>query len=157
MCAGQRFAEKGWVGMGEERFDAVRARYYQAAFVRDLGMELVSVEEGVALSRLSIADRHLQQDGFVHAGVVSTLADHTGGAAAWSLVEPHQTVLTVEFKIQFLHPARGPLLTARAEVMRPGRRIVAAECDVFNPDGGRAAKLTMTLSIVEIARLSREE
>jgi acyl-coenzyme A thioesterase PaaI-like protein len=48
----------------------------------DLGASLVGLSEGVAESELEIAPRHGQQDGFVHAGVIATLADHTAGAAA---------------------------------------------------------------------------
>ena len=139
--------------MDQKLFEDVERRYYEARFVKDLGMSLVSVAPGEAVSRLTVEDRHLQQDGFVHAGVVATLADHTGGAAAWTLVEPHQTVLTVEFKIHFLNPARGPELTCRSTIMRPGRRIVAAESEVMNGDGTRAAKLTMTLAIVSTERV----
>ena len=139
--------------MGDKLTEEVAARYYEAPFVCDLGMELVSVAPGVAVSHLNVAENHLQQDGFVHAGVVATLADHTGGAAAWTQVAPDQTVLTIEFKIQFLNPARGPRLSCTARVLRPGGRITAAEAEVTNPDGTLAAKLTMTLAIVEKAKL----
>ncbi len=143
--------------MDEKLFKDVERRYYEARFVADLGMHLIDVEPGSAVSVLKVEERHLQQDGFVHAGVVATLADHTGGAAAWTLVEPHETVLTVEFKIHFLNPARGPLLTCRSRIMRPGRRITSAESDVENEDGTHAAKLTMTLAIVPTGRIRSQE
>lgn len=134
-------------------FADVSRRYYEAAFVRELGMELVSATPGEARSKIEIVDNHLQQDGFVHAGVVATLADHTGGAAGWTLVKPHQTVLTIEFKVNFLNPARGPRLTCVSRVLRPGGRIIAAESEVTNPDGVLAAKLQMTLAVVDTAKL----
>ena len=139
--------------MKSELLEEIEKRYYQATFVRELGMELIRAEPGLAESRLQVVGAHLQQDGFVHAGVVATLADHTGGAAAWTMVEPHQTVLTVEFKINLLRPARGPELRCVAKVLRPGRTITAAEAEVTNPDGSLAAKLTMTLAVVDISKL----
>jgi uncharacterized protein (TIGR00369 family) len=134
-------------------FEQIKFRFDEAPFVHDLGMELTEAFEGGASSRLSIEPRHLQQDGFVHAGVVSTLADHTGGGAGWTLVEPGQTVLTIEFHIRFLNPARGDALTCEARVLRAGRRISTVESMVKNPDGELAAKLSMSLAIVGIERV----
>jgi len=135
--------------------DLLRSRFYESAFIRDLGIELVSVSPGEAVTRLPVQERFLQQDGFVHAGVVATLADHTGGASAWTLVRPEQTVLTVEFKINLLNPASGPELTCRARVLRPGGRLSTSEVDVFSGDGSHAARLNMTLAVVETERLRK--
>jgi uncharacterized protein (TIGR00369 family) len=135
--------------------DLLKARFYEAAFIRDLGIELVSVSPGEAVARLRVQERFLQQDGFVHAGVVATLADHTGGASAWTLVKPEQTVLTVEFKINLLNPASGPVLDCRARVLRPGGRLTTSEVDVFSGDGSHAARLNMTLAVVDTERLRK--
>jgi uncharacterized protein (TIGR00369 family) len=135
--------------------EQIRLRFEEAPFVRDLGMELTGAFDGGASSRLQIEPRHLQQDGFVHAGVVSTLADHTGGSAGWTLVKPSQTVLTIEFHIRFLNPARGPELTCEAKVLRAGRRITTVESMVTNPDGELAAKLSMSLAIVDTDRVRK--
>jgi uncharacterized protein (TIGR00369 family) len=135
--------------------DLLTARFYEAAFIRDLGIELVSGSPGEAVTRLLVQDRFRQQDGFVHAGVVATLADHTGGASAWTLVKPEQTVLTVEFKINLLNPASGPELNCRAKVLRPGGRLTTSEVDVFSGDGSHAARLIMTLAVVDTDRLRK--
>lgn len=134
-------------------FEQIKLRFDEAPFVRELGMELVAAGQGSAISTLSIEPRHLQQDGFVHAGVVSTLADHTGGAAGWTLVEPSQTVLTIEFHIRFLNPARGPVLSCEAKVLRGGKRITTVESEVRNADGELAAKLSMSLANVQTQRV----
>jgi uncharacterized protein (TIGR00369 family) len=141
--------------MADGVLDLLTSRFYEAAFIRDLGVELVSVSPGEAVTRLRVEERFLQQDGFVHAGVVATLADHTGGASAWTLVKPEQTVLTVEFKINLLNPASGPVLTCRARVLRPGGRLTVSEVDVFSGDGSHAARLTMTLAVVDTDRLRK--
>ena len=80
--------------MNEERIEGL---FFLAAFVRHLGMKLDGMGPGWCETSLEVADHHLQQDGFVHAGVVSTLADHTGGGAGWTCTVDGQTVLTVEF------------------------------------------------------------
>ncbi len=141
--------------MSDGDLEALTARFYEAAFIRDLGIELVSVSPGEAVTRLRVLERFLQQDGFVHAGVVATLADHTGGASAWTLVKPEQTVLTVEFKINLLNPAAGPELNCRARVLRPGGRLTTSEVDVFSGDGSHAARLNMTLAVVDTDRLRK--
>lgn len=134
-------------------FEQMNFRFNEAPFVRDLGLELTGVGEGSATSRVLVAPRHLQQDGFVHAGVVSTLADHTGGTAGWTLVEPAQTVLTIEFHIRFLNPARGPVLACEAKVLRAGKRVTTVESEARNEDGELAAKLSMSLAIVSTERV----
>jgi uncharacterized protein (TIGR00369 family) len=141
--------------MSDGALGLLESRFYEAAFIRDLGIELMSVSPGEAVTRLQVQERFLQQDGFVHAGVVATLADHTGGASAWTLVKPEQTVLTVEFKINLLNPASGPELTCRARVLRPGGRLTTSEVDVYSGDGSHAARLNMTLAVVDTERLRR--
>jgi len=62
--------------------------FSSAPFVADIGLELVSIKTGECRSRLVLAERHLQQDGFVHFGVQATVADHTAGAAGPPLLNP---------------------------------------------------------------------
>lgn len=126
----------------------VRERFYQAPFVRDLGIELLEVAPGRARSALTLTDRLRQQDGYAHAGVVATLADHTGGASGWTCVGPDATVLSAEFKIQLLRPVMGPRLTCEAQVLKAGRTLIFSEATVFEEDGKPVAKLTMTMAVV---------
>ncbi len=137
-------------------FKLLEKRFLEAPFIRELGITLLEAVPGTVRTRLAVEERFNQQDGFVHAGVVSTLADHSGGASAWTVVEPHQTVLTVEFKINFLNPARGPVLDCTARVIRPGRSLVTSEADVYGGDGVHAARLNMTLAVVDTERIRRK-
>ncbi len=73
-------------------------RIFNAApFVASLGIRLVTVGPGICETELDVELRHLQQDGIVHAGVQATVADHTDGGAAATLIEPGHIVLTAEF------------------------------------------------------------
>ncbi|MEZ4451311.1 MAG: PaaI family thioesterase [Nannocystaceae bacterium] len=129
-------------------YDArIRTIFADAAFIADLGVELAEFGPGWCETRLAIAPRHLQQDGVIHAGVQATMADHTAGAAAGTLMAADQIVLTVEFKIHLLRAARGDRLRCRAEVLRPGRTVTAVESSVFAGDT-LVAKLTATMALV---------
>ncbi len=111
---------------------AVQQGFAQAAFPRELGVAFVDCGPGWCESSLQLEPRHLQQDRFVHAGVQATIADHTAGAAAATLLLPAAgTVLTVEFKINLLRPAQGESLTCRAQVLRAGRNLSVVESEVY--------------------------
>ena len=131
--------------------EAVGAIFRNSAFVTGLGIRLADLGSGWCESELAVEERHLQQDGFVHAGVQATIADHTAGGAAGTLAKPGEMVLTVEFKINLLRPAVGERLRCRATVLKPGRTIVVAESEVFaSRDGAEklTAKATVTLALV---------
>ena len=95
-----------------------------------LGAELVAFDTGRAELRLPIRDELKQQHGFVHGGAVSYLADNALTYAGGSVM-PGQGVVTSEFKINYLRPARGVALVARASVVHAGKRQIVCRCDVF--------------------------
>lgn len=119
-----------------------------APFIAALGVELVDCGPGWCETRLTVEPRHLQQDGYVHAGVQATVADHTAGAAAGTLLRPDQIVLSVEFKVNLLRPAQGIALRCRAEVMRAGRQLVPVSADVW-VDDRHTSHLMGTMMLVE--------
>lgn len=122
-----------------------------APFIRDLGVEIVRIAPGLCETRLPLQERHRQHHGFVHAGVQATLADHTAGSAASTLIAADQLVLTAEFKINLLRPASGEILFCRAEVLKPGRQLSVVESEMWTDTGGEhrlVAKATVTLAIM---------
>ena len=78
-----------------------------------------------------------QQHGFVHGGVVGMIADSAAGYAAMTVVAGTASVLTVEYKINFVAPADGEKLVARGQVVRPGRTLIVTKADVFAVKEGR--------------------
>ena len=76
------------------------------------------------------------QHGFIHGGVVGAIADNAAGYAAYSLIDSYDSVLTVEYKLNLLTPAKGERVEARAEVMRPGRTLTIVRSDVSAYDDG---------------------
>jgi uncharacterized protein (TIGR00369 family) len=129
----------------------VRDIFYRANYVRDLDIRLDTVAEGICETSLLVQERMLQQHGFVHGGVIATLADHTAGGAARS-VSGEKDVLTVEFKINYLRPAIGDRLRCIATVLRPGKSVIVAEAMVYASNEGKetlVAKPTETLFLAE--------
>src|SRR5215204_5019394 len=109
-----------------------------------LGAELKTVEPGIVEIELASRDDLTQQDGFMHAGIVTTVLDSACGYAAYSLMPAGTSVLSVEFKVNLLAPARGNLITARAEVKRSGRTLTICTADAF-ADGNICATMLATM------------
>lgn len=123
-----------------------------APFIQHLGIRLKGCGPGWCETLLTIRPEHLQQDGVIHAGVLATMADHTAGASAGTLIKKNEIVLTVEFKINLLRPAKGSTLRTRAEVIKAGRNITVSESEVFSLEDGEeklSAKGMVTLAVVE--------
>ena len=101
-----------------------------------LGARISKLEKGLA--EISAKNRPLfsQQDGFVHAGVLTSLADSAGGYAALSLLPAGSRVLSIEFKLNFLEPAIGDSIRGRGKVRRIGRTIAVCEWEVEMRDKG---------------------
>jgi uncharacterized protein (TIGR00369 family) len=78
-----------------------------------------------------------QQHGFVHGGIVGTIADSAAGYAAMTVVPASASVLTVEFKLNLVAPADGQNLVARGQVVRPGRTLIVTKAEVFAVNDGK--------------------
>lgn len=129
-----------------------RRVFDQAPFIRQLGAELVEFSPGVCRTRIVLNENHKQQDGFVHAGVQATLADHSCGTAAATLIAEGQRVLTADFTVNLLRPAQGHTLECEAKVLKQGKTLTVAEGEVYAVGEERklVAKATVTLAIVTV-------
>ncbi len=129
-------------------------RIFNAApFVASLGIRLVGVDPGTCETELAVEPWHLQQDGFVHAGVQATMADHTAGGAAATLIEPSHIILTAEFKINLLRAAKGERLTCRSKVLKPGSQLIVVESEVLCENEGASklvSKTTVSIAVVGV-------
>ena len=125
--------------------------FNQAPFIELIGLRLDSASDGECTTSLALSERHLQHDGFVHAGVQATVADHTAGTAASTLLRPGQIVLTAEFKINLLRPARGDTLSCRSKVLKAGASLTVVESEIYCGSGAESsltAKAMITLAVV---------
>lgn len=111
----------------------VRDTFARQPFTIGSGMRLVTLGRGIADIELPARDDLLQHHGHVHGGVVSALADTAGGFAAFTLFPDGSEILTVEYKINFLAPARGKLL-GRGRVVRSGRTLTVTQVEILAGD-----------------------
>ena len=140
-----------------EKRAAFLAKDYSRGFIKYCRFEADDVRRGYFQSKVKIEDHHRQQDGFIHAGVLATMADHTAGYAGFTTVGEEIQILTVEFKVNFLKPAYGETLVCRSEVIRGGTNIVVSESEVFDIRNGEeilAAKAMVTLMAVHRDKLA---
>ncbi|MDP6566497.1 MAG: PaaI family thioesterase [Alphaproteobacteria bacterium] len=117
--------------------DRIAGSFARQSFMATIGASLRRVEPGRVEIVLPWRDDLTQQHGFFHGGVVGTLADNAGGYAAFTLFPADASVLTVEFKLNLLAPARGRRLLAVSKVARPGRTLTVCQSDVFGLEGRR--------------------
>src|SRR5262252_9161042 len=116
----------------------VRASFDRQGAMKLIGARLAEVRPGFCSIELPYREDLTQQHGYVHAGIVSAIADSAGGYAGFTLFPPDASVLTVEYKINLLAPAKGDRLVATGRVVKPGRTLTVCtlEVDVF--DGAKA-------------------
>ncbi len=98
--------------------------------MRLLHARISRLEKGLVELSASIRPELSQQDGFVHAGVMATLADSAAGYATLSLLPPGSGVLAIEFKLSFIRPAVGEVIRARGKVRKLGKTIALCEIEV---------------------------
>jgi uncharacterized protein (TIGR00369 family) len=122
----------------------VRESFARQRVMHFIGSSLGRVEPGVVEISIPFREDLTQQDGFIHAGIVTTLLDTACGYAAYTLMPSGSSVLSVEFKVNLLAPARGEALQVRAEVKRAGRTLTVCTADAF-ADGKICATMLATI------------
>ena len=110
-----------------------------------LGARLTLVEPGVVEITLPYRADLTQQHGYLHAGVVTTIADSACGYAACTLMPAGSEVLSVEFKVNLLRPAQGETFVARAEVIKAGKTLTVVRADVGAIAGNADRELVATM------------
>ena len=129
----------------------VEASFAKQGLMTSLGARLVHVAPGMVEVTLAAGPSVTQQHGFIHAGALAAIADTAAGYAALSLMPPGVGVLTTEFKINLVAPAKGNV-RARGRVVKAGRTLTLSQTEVFaESDGGEklVALLTATLMTIE--------
>ncbi len=135
----------------------IHESFARQLFMATLGARLVRVEPGEVRIAMPHDRAFTQQNGFLHAGAVASIADSSSGYAAFSLCAPDTDVLAVEFKINLLAPANAPWLLACGTVLRAGRTLTTCVADVWGvehetadvPDGARRVATTLSTIITQ--------
>jgi uncharacterized protein (TIGR00369 family) len=112
-----------------------------------IGASLTVVEPGYVEIALPFRQDLTQQKGFVHGGILGMIADTACGYCAFSLMPADCSLVTVEYKINILAPARGSLV-AKGEVVKAGRTLTVARAEVYSEDGKHVATMQQTLMML---------
>jgi uncharacterized protein (TIGR00369 family) len=130
----------------------VRASFARQAAMTTLGAALGEVAPGRVSVLLTHRAALTQQHGYLHAGMVAAALDTACGYAAFSLMPADAAVLTIEFKINLLAPAKGPRFRFEGQVVKPGRTISVVDGRALQIDGVGEEKLiaTMTATVMTI-------
>ena len=123
--------------------EKIRNSFDAQSMMATLGASLERVEDGYAEIHAPIAKHCQQQHGFAHAGLTFSIGDSAAGYAALSVMPMDHEVLTTEMKINLLAPGKGNVLVARGRVIKPGRRLVVVQADVFALDGAAETQIAL--------------
>lgn len=125
--------------------EAIRQSFARQSVMQLIDARLERVEPGIVEISLPYRNDLAQQHGYLHAGIVTTIADSASGYAAYSLMPAGSDVLSVEFKVNLLRPAKGARFVARAEVIKAGRTLTVTRADVFAHSDEGAVRLIATM------------
>ncbi|MEM8837866.1 MAG: PaaI family thioesterase [Pseudomonadota bacterium] len=122
-----------------------RQAFANQSTMASLGVKIVEIEAGLVTFDMPQHPEFSQQHGFLHGGIIATVLDSACGFSAMSLLPSDGEILTIEFKTNFLRPAKGEIFRFRGHVVKAGRTVTFAEAEAFALAGERE---------IEIARMS---
>ncbi len=129
----------------------VRQSAARQRMLTSLGATVVSVRAGEVVIAMPANAGFSQQHGFLHAGAVTTIVDSACGYAAYTLMPPGSEVLSVEFKVNLLAPAKGDRMIATGRVIRPGRTLTVCTGEVAaESDGKRTLIALMQATMIRV-------
>ncbi len=127
----------------------VRASFGAQAMMATLGVEIVELAPGRIVLAFAHRTEFTQQHGFIHAGAIATVMDSACGYAGFSLMPPAAAVLTAEYKINLLRPARADRYLVSGEVVKAGRTLTVCRATALDPASGEEIAI-MTATLVAL-------
>jgi uncharacterized protein (TIGR00369 family) len=115
----------------KEYENRIRASFARQQAMQLMGASLRRIEPGAVSIALPYRADLTQQNGYIHAGIITAIADSACGYAAYTLMPAGSEVLSVEFKVNLLRPAAGEEFVAEAQVVKTGRTLTVTRCDVY--------------------------
>lgn len=120
----------------QRRLERVRDSFARQTFMALIGARIELLEPGIIELVINRTPDLLQQHGFLHAGVLTSLMDSACGYAAMSQFEDDASVLSVELKVNLMAPASGERFVARGQVLKSGRTLSVCRAEAFTADAG---------------------
>ncbi|PYS52466.1 MAG: hypothetical protein DMF68_01450 [Acidobacteria bacterium] len=132
-----------------EKEERIREAFRNVPFAQHLGIELGELKRGEASLHLSIRDEMRRNNGFVHGGVTASLADTAAAFAILTILEAEETTTTIDMTIHYMRPLVQGRASARARVLRAGRRIITISVDVL--DESKTVAATALTTFIKLA------
>jgi uncharacterized protein (TIGR00369 family) len=133
----------------------IRDSFDRQGFMRHLGARIDHLGPGKCTIAVDFRDELAQQHGFFHGGLVGALCDNAGAYAAFTLIAADQSMLTVEYKVNLVAPAKGEILKAMGEVVRSGRTLTMCQVHAFAVDGSGNEELCGMATVTMMTLTSR--
>lgn len=131
----------------------IRSSFEKQGVMKTIGAALTKIAPGEVVIEFSYDSSLTQQHGYVHAGVVTTVVDSACGYAAYTLMAPGSEVLTIEYKVNFMYPARGERFKGIGRVLRSGRTVSVCSGDVVAVENGKEKVVaTMLATMISVAK-----
>ena len=131
----------------------IRSSFAKQGVMQTFGARLVKVAPREVVIEFAYTPSLSQQHGYIHAGAITTVVDSACGYAAYTLMAADSEVLTIEYKVNFMSPARGEMFRCIGRVLRAGRTITVCSGDVVAVAGGEEKVVaTMLATMIEVAK-----
>ena len=128
----------------------IRNRLSGQHFMHLMGFDLTNIKAGEVTGEMDLAQKHLQQYGFVHGGVTATILDITMGFAAYSLMPLGKGVVTANISVDYLNPGSGDKIIAIGEVEKPGSKMVFCTGKVYTEKDGVLTLIASARSVMAV-------
>jgi uncharacterized protein (TIGR00369 family) len=136
---------------------SVRRSFDSLTLMRTVGARLQNVAPGEVEIDLPSREDLTQHHGYVAGAVLTAIVDVACGYAAMTLMPAGASVLTIEYKVNFLSPALGDRMVARGRVVRPGRTVTVCSGDVVSIAGGDEKVVATMLATMATVSHARED
>lgn len=131
--------------------ERIQTSFAKQGAMRLIGAELTRVAHGTVEIEFAFDEKLTQQHGILHAGIISAALDSACGYAAYTVIDPDVSILTIEFKVNLMSPGRGERFLFRGDVTKPGSTIIVADGRAYAISDGPAkliASMTGTMMVV---------
>ena len=121
----------------------IRSVFDRQQMLKTLNARLLKVSAGEVQIEMPFHHSLTQQHGYIHAGVITTLIDNACGYAAYTLIPPTGSILTVEFKVNFIAPAKGEKFIAIGKAVKSGRTLTICSGEAFAIENGESKLIAL--------------
>lgn len=149
---------KDFVCLNPDYKEDIKEKLQRQFFMKLMGFQLDVIDVGFVQGSVQIEEKHLQQNYFVHGGVMATASDIVMGFAAYSLMPKHYGVVTTDLNVSFLNPGIGDRLIAEGRVTKVGGQLVFCEANIFVAKDGKRThtnRATSTMFKVDLKAMKK--